>query len=63
MTEQEKLLEFLQDMANEAKGERKTQFKQLADMTKDFYDSFIESGFSDSQAFELTKMFLGKIPM
>ena len=58
MTDVEKTLEMLNGMAEIAKADRLNQLRESAVIQKDLYDSYIDAGFSVSEALELTKAFV-----
>lgn len=58
MTDVEKTLEMLNSMAEVAKADRLNQLRESAVMQKELYDSYVNAGFSISEALELTKAFV-----
>lgn len=58
MTDVEKTLEMLNGMAEKAKADRLNQLRESAVMQKEVYDSYVNAGFSVSEALELTKAFV-----
>lgn len=58
MTDVEKTLEMLHGMAEVAKADRLNQLRESAVIQKDLYDSYVDVGFSVSEALELTKAFV-----
>lgn len=58
MTDVEKTLEMLNSMAEVAKADRLNQLRESAVMQKELYDSYVDAGFSISEALELTKAFV-----
>ena len=58
MTDVEKTLEMLNSMAEMAKADRLNQLREGAVVQKELYDSYVDAGFSVSEALELTKAFV-----
>lgn len=55
MTEQEKMLDFLQNMTQAAKENRQKQMNEAAKGLHDMYTSYLKAGFTPKQAMELLK--------
>lgn len=55
MTEQEEMLNFLQNMTQAAKENRQKQADEAAKCLHDMYTSYLQAGFTPKQAMELLK--------
>ena len=55
MTEQEKMLEMLRQMAREARETRMNQLTEASTFIKEMFDSYVSVGFTRAEALELTK--------
>lgn len=55
MTDAEKFLTLMNALANENREKQKKEMDNMAMMTKDMYDSYLNAGFPPKQAMELTK--------
>ena len=58
MTDAEKMMETMLFMGKAASEESQIQLKTAAQTMKQFYDSYVNAGFSKAQAMELTKELL-----
>ena len=58
MTDVEKTLEMLSQLAEVEKNKRQIQLRQSSVLIKELYDSYIEAGFGVNEALELTKTML-----
>lgn len=58
MTDVEKTLEMLNQLAEVEKHKRHIQLSQSSMMMKEMYDSYVDAGFSAQEALELTKTML-----
>ena len=58
MDDEEKIRNFIAALAyaNVQKENRKNTIRPLATLYKETYDVFVETGFTEEQAFELTKI-------
>ena len=57
-TDAEKMLETMMFMGKAASKEQQNQLNLAAQSIKQFYDSYVNAGFSNAQAMELTKELL-----
>lgn len=58
MTEQEQMLEFLNNMTQVAKANRQKSMEEAALGLHDLYTAYLKAGFTSRQAMELTKQSL-----
>lgn len=67
MTDNEKMLETLKMMAEEAKNNRLNQQIEAARAVREMFDSYLSVGFTRQEALDLTKTMLtatlGRIPV
>ena len=58
MTEQEQLLDMLQQMSMKAKEDRLVQLQQSANLLREMYVAYVNAGFTPKQSLELCKTML-----